>query len=53
MGKLIRDAITAALSQTGDNGKNNDPLFSDNEIFQRAAPTDISINHDEYLYGKK
>ncbi len=53
MGELIRDAITAALSQAGDNGKSDDPLFSDNEVFQGPAPADIAANHDEYLYGKR
>lgn len=53
MGELIRDAITAALSKAGDNGKSDDPLFSDNEFFQGPASADIAANHDEYLYGKK
>ena len=52
MGKLIRDAITSTLSQAGDNGNNDDPLFADNEIFQGSTPADIAANHDEYLYGK-
>lgn len=52
MGELIRDAITSALFHNKDNSRDDDPLFSDNELFCGPAPTDISANHDKYLYDK-
>ncbi len=53
MGGFIRDAITAALSKAGENGRSEDPLFSDREFFPGSAPADMAANHDDYLYGKK
>ena len=53
MGELIRNAISVALSQGADKGKNDDPLFTDNELYRGPAPADISADHDQYLYGEK
>jgi len=53
MGKLIRDAISAALSQTVDKGCKDDPLFTDKELYRGAAPANLSADHDQYLYGEK
>jgi len=53
MGELIRNAISAALSQSVDKVSTDDPLFTDNELYQGPAPADLSADHDQYLYGEK
>lgn len=53
MGALIRDAISAALSQSSDKDGNDDPLFTDTELYRGPAPPDLSADHDQYLYGGK
>jgi hypothetical protein len=53
MGKLIREAIYHALSQDVDKSSNDDPLFTDNELYLGPAPADLSADHDQYLYGEK
>ena len=52
VGKLIRDALRLCLEQD-KKGKNSDLLFSNFSTFEGNTPKDISIKHDEYLYGNK
>ncbi len=53
LGELIRNAIAASLNQSREGGYDEDPLFSDQELFSGTVPTDLSVHHDDYLYGNK
>lgn len=53
LGELIRNAIAASLNQSRESGWDDDPLFSDKELFSGAVPIDLSVHHDDYLYGNK
>lgn len=53
LGELIRNAIAVNLNQSQESGSDDDPLFSDKEIFTGDVPTDLSVHHDDYLYGSK
>ncbi len=52
LGEFIRlslqDSITSKKNQI-----EKDPFFSDTLFFESNVPSDISLNHDEYLYGDK
>ena len=52
LGDLIRQALKEAVKKPG-NGKAVDPLFADTAVYEGPGPTDLAINHDEYLYGDK
>ena len=30
-----------------------DPFYSDKAVFRDDGPTDMALNHDEYLYGDR
>lgn len=46
--EIVMDAIRKLIET--DNRYENDPLFSDNVVFDGDAPQDLSRNHDNYLY---
>lgn len=48
LGELIRVSLLAALPNVTYDAQ-RDPLFED-VIFDGPAPTDMSANHDKYLY---
>jgi len=50
LGQLIRDALDRELRQSPEDGA-RDSLFGDLETFDKPGPKDVSVNHDEYLYG--
>jgi hypothetical protein len=47
LGGLIRQSLEAALRRAPA----HDPLFSDSEPYRGQAPRDLSVEHDEHLYG--
>lgn len=49
MGQFIREALARSLDQ--DKYPIEDPLFSDDAVFQGKTPADLAQNHDDYLYG--
>ncbi len=49
VGELIRESLEQTLLQAKSQ-KKSDPFFSDLHFFDGDIPTDISANHDEYLY---
>ena len=51
LGQLIRESLEAALKNEGALSSRRDPLFSDAGVYQDEAPSDLSLRHDEYLYG--
>ena len=51
---LIRKQLEAAVieNEGEDLQRKEDPLFSNWNPSDKAVPTDISSNHDHYLYGE-
>jgi hypothetical protein len=43
-----QDSISSKKNQI-----EKDPFFSDTEFYESNMPSDISLNHDNYLYGEK
>ena len=48
LGELIR----RRLQPTGQRQKKELPAFFTREIWQDRGPDDLSISHDQYLYGE-
>lgn len=46
-GEFIRESLSAMLAQT----RGTDSLLADKAVFQGKAPSDLSSDHDRYLYG--
>ena len=49
VGELIRKSLEDTLLQA-KSALPNDPFFEDTHFFTGDIPTDLSANHDEYLY---
>ena len=47
-GLIVRESLVQYIKPRK---KNNDSLFDDDAIYTGNAPDDLSINHDDYLYG--
>lgn len=50
LGELIRQALQEKLTREPYN-RARDPFFADDRPYDGPAPTDASVNLDEYLYG--
>ena len=46
--QFVRGCVVSAISKRAE-----DPLFANISVFQGDAPSDLSQNHDEYLYGDR
>jgi hypothetical protein len=52
LGELIRQSLEAALR--GDAGEiRDDPLFADRAAYDGPAPSNLSVDHDDFLYGRR
>lgn len=53
--KTIEETVLYAIRKLieTDEQYENDPLFSDNAVFDGDAPQDLARNHDTYLYGEE
>ena len=51
LGELIRHSLKMSIVKISG-GKVNDSLFLDSRVFTDKAPSDLSKNHDQYLYEK-
>jgi len=49
LGELIREALEQRLTRSKAL-KARDPFFDDKEFYGGKIPSDLSTNHDEYLY---
>jgi hypothetical protein len=47
---LVRESLEAALEPAETGRRVSDPLFTDKAVFSGDAPSDLSRNHDRYLY---
>lgn len=51
LGQYIREALKKSLDMENGRGVDEDSLFMDNTVFDRAAPKNLASDHDEHLYG--
>ncbi len=52
LGEFIRLSLQDSI-YSKKNQIEKDPFFSDTEFYKSYVPPDISLNHDDYLYGDK
>lgn len=50
LGEVIRMALKEFTRRTPSK-KQRDPLFSTDLVYDGPCESDLSINHDDYLYG--
>lgn len=53
LSELIRRKLAAATAARSGNRRGQDPLFRPAHLIASEGPADISVRHDDYLYGKK
>ncbi len=53
LGELIRESLEATLNHPDEEKLTKDSLFTDDALYDGKVPTDLSRNHDRYLYGEK
>jgi hypothetical protein len=51
-GELVRESLAAEVDSVRADPK-ADPLFADRAVYRGSAPTDLSVDHDAYLYGDR
>ncbi|MBI3698420.1 MAG: ribbon-helix-helix protein, CopG family [Acidobacteria bacterium] len=52
-GEFVRRALEKAATRSAPRGnKRSDPFWDDDAVFQGDVPSDLSKNHDLYLYGE-
>ncbi len=51
LGELVRDALAARL-EGSEPPDERDPLFADTAVYRGPAPSNLSADHDRYLYGE-
>ena len=51
-GALVRESLEVFLSRSSDSA-DDDPLFADKAVFSGDAPSDLSRDHDRYLYEEE
>lgn len=52
LGEYIRKSLESSLKMGFDDLK-NDPFINDKNIFIDKVETDISLRHDDYIYGEE
>ena len=53
LGGFIRESLETALDTYNGNSPENDvdPFFTDVAVYDGETPSDLSENHDDYLYS--
>lgn len=46
--EFVRETLERAIRQSAT----DDPLFTDDAVFQDQGLTDLAARHDDYLYGE-
>lgn len=49
-GELVRETLQLAL-EGGMTARTEDPLFTDEAVYEGKTPKDLAERHDDYLYG--
>ncbi len=52
LGELNRRQLKIVAKKKGRRKRSDDPIFKNFKPWDGPGPTDMAINHDEYLYGK-
>ncbi len=52
LGELIRRQLQTVTKKKVRRKRSDDPIFKNFKPWKGPGPTDMAINHDEYLYGK-
>jgi len=52
LGELIRKSIENFIEQQNVN-RDYDPFIYDNEFYEGEIESDLSVNHDKYIYGEQ
>ena len=52
LSELIRRKLTAATAASSGSRRGQDPLFHPAHLIESEGPADISLRHNDYLYGK-
>lgn len=47
---LVQESLETVLEPAEDDPRRSDSLFADDAVFIGDAPSDLSRNHDRYLY---
>lgn len=50
LGELIRESFLETLNRDREDV---DPLYSDDATYAGPAPSELAVDHDSYVYGKK
>ena len=53
LGELMRESLETMINRSNEDRPAKDPLFTDDAVYIGEAPRDLSVNHDEYLYGER
>ena len=51
-GELVRESLSSCLRKNGGAVK-DDVYYADRAVFRGRTPVDLSVRHDDYLYGGK
>lgn len=51
-GELVRSSLRDFLSSPRKKAKTRDTLFLDHSVYEGDVPEDLSLHHDDYLYGE-
>ncbi|MEK7745867.1 MAG: CopG family transcriptional regulator [Elusimicrobiota bacterium] len=51
-GEMVRESLSAALEVPGKK-RAQDTLLADTAVYKGAAPGDLSLRHDDHLYGEE
>ncbi|MEK7657271.1 MAG: hypothetical protein AAB412_05905 [Elusimicrobiota bacterium] len=49
---MVRESLSAALEVPGKK-RAQDTLLADTAVYKGAAPGDLSLRHDDHLYGEE
>lgn len=48
--QLVQEYLEARFPEP-QGASEEDPFFADRAVYTGSAPSDLSLNHDDYLYG--
>lgn len=52
LGAFLRESVETALESSTSRGATADSLFADSAVYEGEAPSDLSEDHDRYIYGE-
>ncbi len=52
LSELIRQKLASTVSSKAGNRRAQDPLFRPGHLIGKKGAADVSVRHDDYLYGQ-